>query len=123
MTFCVKKEDGKSRLELENGNACVVCEKTVLQLPDCASIEVAVMGKQVSLTCEFSPLAQRHPSALKVKADRVSTAPHSYLILEGHVHVEGAADDEVIDIQGGKVRLKVPEVLQTGVISSPTLIQ
>lgn len=122
MTLRVVKENGKSRLEMENGNTRVLCEKTVLQLHECRPLEVSVMGKQVSLSCECWGPA--HRPALKVKADRVSTAPHGCLLLEGHVHVEGTGDHEVIDIQGGKVRLKLPdEIIQTGVISSPTLIQ
>src|SRR5262249_32596892 len=53
LTFCVKKENGKSQLQMENGSACVLCEKVVFQLHDCQPLEVNISGKQVSLFCKL----------------------------------------------------------------------
>jgi len=124
MTLRVVQENGKSRLKMENGTVSVLCEKTVLQLHDCRPVEVTIMGKQVSLSFDSCGRMLTDRYVVKMKADRVSTAPHGCLILEGHVHLEGAGDEDVIEIQGGKVRLQLPgEFIQTGVISSPTLVQ
>jgi hypothetical protein len=107
--------DGTRRVEVRSGDACVRCEKTELSVHGRLSLEVAVVGDQLSLTRAHYPL--------KAKADHVSTAPNGFLLLEGHVHVEGAGKEDVIEVQGGKVRLKLPEALQTFVPSSPTLVQ
>jgi len=116
MTLSVSNWEAKTRLEVRSGDSCVLCEKSVLLLPGYSMAKVTLAGQQVSLVCEGA--------SLKAKADRVITAPNGCLLLEGHVHVEGAGEEEVIEIHGGKVRLKLPEVLhQTGVISSPTLVQ
>jgi len=128
MSLRVVKEDGKARIEVQGSDACVLCEKTVLRVSDCLPVEVAVAGKQVSLSCK--------DSSLKMKADHVTTAPKGYLLLEGNVHVEGAGSTNLkvhvegarsmnrIDIQGRKVHIKLPcEILPTFVPSSPTLVQ
>ncbi|MBI1915675.1 MAG: hypothetical protein HYS12_13225 [Planctomycetes bacterium] len=108
--------DGKGVLEMRgSGAGLVLTDKTVVNLKGCVPLKIAIVDGQISLTGE--------QCSLKAKADHVSITPHGCLLLEGHVHVEGAGDDEVIEIQGGKVRLKLPRPCQTGVISSPTLIQ
>jgi hypothetical protein len=55
-------------------------------------------------------------------ADSISTDEGGVLVLEGHVRV--ISHEEKIDVEAGKVRIKLEsEIIQTGVIANPALIQ
>jgi hypothetical protein len=103
----------ETRLEVSGpGRACMVCEKMELKVPGCYGIKVAVVDGCVCLT----------DAGFMATADTVHVEPDGSLVLEGKVKLKGSIRGHMVDLTGNKVRIH-PTGEQTGVISTPTLVQ
>jgi hypothetical protein len=96
--------------------ASLTCDKFEVQMAHCEPVHVSVDGERVMVVGE----------KLKAMADVVSTAEEGVLVLEGNVRV--ISHQEKIDVDSGKVRIKLSsdceeDIISTGVISNPELIQ
>jgi hypothetical protein len=98
-----------SMLEVTCNETKMTCQKMDLKQPGCQDLCVSIQDGQVHLKGK----------GLTASADTVVMESGAEVILEGHVHLNSTGDE--VDVKQGKVRISL--VHQTGVISSPALIQ
>jgi hypothetical protein len=109
---CQASKKDKKQLEIHcSCGTTMTCEQTELKMPGCPTLKVICASDRVSVVGD----------TIEAMADSITTDERGTLILEGHVCLVSGSEEEIkVECKKVRINLRIP---QSGVISSPSLVQ